>query len=359
MDTITHGLLGAAVAQLGLRQRIGRDATWVAAAAAVVPDLDVLVEPLLTLSGVEVSPVSHVLFHRSYSHSLLLAPPLALVIALLWWRSRRARSAASTAAPPSFVLLYGTVLLAVLSQPLLDLCTSYGTPLLLPLSDRRFALDAVAVVDIIYTPLLILTLAGCWLARRRQTEADAGRRSLVVAWVGLLIGGGYLAAGRLAHGTVIDRARAQLAGHELARVEAYPIVGTIFLWRVVAESQDRWIAMRVHLWADPKRPFKAEEVPKQRSPWIARARRLPEARTFDWFAMGMTRATTSRQQGQHLVEIHDMRYPRRIAGVRGEWALRVALDDRGRVTDLDWIRHHYSKGYWWLAKSIWHEIWNP
>jgi inner membrane protein len=356
MDTITQGLLGATIAQLGFRQRVGRDATWVAAAAAVVPDLDVLVEPLLTLLGVELSPVSHVLFHRSYSHSLLVAPMLALLIALLWWRLRRTR-----AGPVRFTLLYGTVLAAVISQPLLDMCTSYGTPVLLPLSDRRLALDAVAVVDIVYTPLLVVSLVGCWLVRRTRKEAASGRRSLVVAWVGFTLSTGYLAAGRLIHDSVVDRARAQLAGKkgELARVEAYPVIGSIVLWRVVAESRDSWIAMRAHQLADADQPFQAAEVSKQHSPWIERARRIPAARTFDWFTMGMTRATYSRRQGRHVVELHDLRYPRRIIGFQGEWGLRVVLDDEGRVVDLDWIRHHHEEGYWRLTQSVWHEIWNP
>jgi hypothetical protein len=128
---------------------------------------------------------------------------------------------------------------------------------------------------------------------------------------------------------------------------------------VVAESPDSWVAMRVHLLADPDQPFQAAEVPKQHSPWIARARRISAARTFDWFTMGMTRPTYSRQQGQHVVELHDLRYARRLTGAQGEWALRVVLDERGRVTDLDWVRHHNKEGYWRLAQGVWHEIWNP
>ena len=44
MDTITQGLLGAVTAQLGFRQRIGRETTWVAAAAGIMPDLDILID---------------------------------------------------------------------------------------------------------------------------------------------------------------------------------------------------------------------------------------------------------------------------------------------------------------------------
>ena len=64
MDTITQGLLGAVTAQLGFRQRIGRDATWVAAAAAVVPDLDIFIVPLMSMTGMEVDSLAQLRYHR-------------------------------------------------------------------------------------------------------------------------------------------------------------------------------------------------------------------------------------------------------------------------------------------------------
>lgn len=111
MDPITQGLLGAATAQLGFRQRIGRDATWVAAAAAIVPDLDVFVAPLLSLTGMEMDAMVQVRIHRGLSHSLLFAPILSLPIAALWWRLRRSvarRNAdgVERPPPPGFPLLF-------------------------------------------------------------------------------------------------------------------------------------------------------------------------------------------------------------------------------------------------------------
>ena len=132
MDTITQGLLGAATAQLGFRQRIGKDATWLAALAGIVPDLDIFVQPLMTLSGRETDDFTRTVIHRGISHSLVMVPVFSLLITLLWRRFRR-----SSKSPKPFALLYACVFVALLSHPLLDWTTSYGTQLLAPFTDRR------------------------------------------------------------------------------------------------------------------------------------------------------------------------------------------------------------------------------
>src|SRR5688572_6044675 len=83
MDTLTHGLLGIALAALPLPARLGsagakpvRASIVVSVLAAELPDLDYLLPAkdavLHTLSA-----------HRGYSHSLLAAPVVALCAALL------------------------------------------------------------------------------------------------------------------------------------------------------------------------------------------------------------------------------------------------------------------------------------
>ena len=84
MDSITQVLLGTVTAQLGFRQKIGKDASWVAAGTALVPDLDLLTGPILSLTGVEHTDSDILVMHRGLSHSLLLVPFLSLIIAALW-----------------------------------------------------------------------------------------------------------------------------------------------------------------------------------------------------------------------------------------------------------------------------------
>lgn len=117
MDSITQVLLGAVTAQLGFRQRIGKDASWVAAGSALLPDLDLLAGPILSLTGVEHTDSDMFMMHRGMSHSLLLVPFLGFVIAVMWWRfrqmynKRNEKSGKDNANP--FWLLYLCVLVAL------------------------------------------------------------------------------------------------------------------------------------------------------------------------------------------------------------------------------------------------------
>jgi inner membrane protein len=364
MDTLTHSLLGAVTCQLGFRQRIGRDATWVAAAAALTPDLDIFVTPLLTLTGTEVDGMSSLWVHRGLSHSLLLVPVLALPIAGIWWWARRSlrrresphvEHKTTARPPPSFALLYLCILTVILLHPLLDLFTSYGTQVFSPITHERFAIDAIPIIDIIYTPLLVLTLIACFTARK-VTGSPAPRATLLIGWTGFLLSVGYIGAGRAMHDLAVAKGEELAGGARIARADAYPTIGTIFLWRVVVETEDQWIVARV-------RPLggniRRQSAPKVDDAWVRRARELHEAKMFDWFAMGRVRATSVQRDGTHVVEFLDMRYGTRPDSIDSMWSLRVVFDEPGRLMKAERVAMHRHGN---LSKTIgdaWREIWEP
>ena len=410
MDPITQGLLGATTAQLGFRQRIGRDASWVAAAAGILPDLDVLVMPILSLSGAEVDGLTRLTIHRGLSHSLLMAPIFALPVAFIWWwlRNRRPKAgsltsrerkragdttntAANSPAPsrsrltesirspnspapsristssvessrltanasPSFWLLYGCVFVAVFTHPLLDWCTSYGTRLLSPLSAARYAIDAVPIVDIIYTPLLILTLLVCYVVRKFR-GGRAIRATLIVGWAGFLLSVGYIAAGRVMHNRAVEKACRLAGGAKIVRADAYPAIGTIFLWRTVVEAEDEWLVARVHHFSS--KPPLAKSAPKADSPWIRKAMELPEAETYRWFADGRLRPDYALENGHHVVKFHDMRYGWPIDSTESMWPMIVIFSSDGELLHIG--REHPVRrgGFRSVAARAWAEIWNP
>lgn len=380
MDSITQGLLGAVTAQLGFRQRIGRDATWMACGAAIVPDLDMFVAPFLSVTGGETDGMASVLIHRGLSHSLLMAPLLSLPIALLWWwfrtRNRRKLNNAADAIPtsdagslagnsqrggrpPPFTLLYFCVLVAVFTHSLLDWCTSYGTQLLSPLTNTRYAIHAVPIVDIAYTPLLILTLATCYIARK-IARGRAVRATLIIGWTGMLLSIGYLAAGRMLHNWAAAKAASINGDKKIVRSDAYPVLGSIFLWRTVVETEDEWIVMRAHFFnRRPPDTWPRRSVAKSDNTWVRKARDLPDYQTYNWFAGGRIRASYSPEGDHHVVRFHDMRYGWPLDNPESLWPLTVIYGPDGAMLHVSRARGPHMRDRRTFLSQAWADIWNP
>jgi inner membrane protein len=184
MDNLTHTLVGAALAETGLKRRSGL-ATATLMIAANLPDLDVLAIPL----------GENLTFRRGWTHGpvgLLLLPPL-LALALVGWdrwqRHRDTRPPARAPVRPVALLLLAW--LGALTHPFLDWLNSYGIRLLMPFSHTWYYGDALFIID----PWIWLALGGgIWLARRRgRGVGDPALPAQRPARVALLAVGAYVA----------------------------------------------------------------------------------------------------------------------------------------------------------------------
>jgi len=357
MDTFTHAVLGAVTSQLGFRQRIGREAAWVAAGIAIIPDLDMTVLSVKSFFGVPKMTFDMMVVHRGLSHSLLLLPLLAIPLALLW---RAVRRRFAKGAGPSFWLLYFCVLAALWSQPLLDIFTSYGTQIFLPFTDMRVAIDALPIVDIIYTPILLLTLLACLVVRLMKR-----RGATKVAWIGFLLSVVYIAAGFGIHEAVLRQAKIQIGdcGQDRAAVaefHAYPQIGTIFVWRVTRHCPRSWLAARVNvLFGIDFRNAAQNSAEVVENEWTRKARELPEIKTFYWFALGQVRAMYSEENGNHLVDFYDMRYGVRPESLDVMWFARAAFDRDGKPIGVESMRPYDRLRYRNSAEQLWRDITHP
>jgi inner membrane protein len=360
MDTITHGLLGAVVAQLGFRQRIGRDATWAAVVATVAPDLDIFITPLLTLTGAETNGFSSFANHRGITHSLLMVPLMSLILAGLWaWFRKKVYPETR---PVSFWLLGLCVLSAMLTHPLLDWCTSYGTQLFSPLTNHRYVVDAIPIVDIIYTPLLILTLLACFVVRK--IKKDSSRASLIIGWVGFGLSVGYIATGYGLGRLTLSEAKKTMARRFPCtgdcKYKAYPQLGTIWVWRVTRQCPEGWAAARVNLlMGSSDVPLRMNYEKNVDNEWVRRAREFPEIRLFDWFTMGQMRMQYRQGNHQQVVEFQDMRYGIRPESLESIWSVRATFDEIAGLWNLEHIQHHRRETLSQAAGQAWRDIWNP
>lgn len=225
MDTLTQIALGATIGQAVGARRLGRLAVAAGAVGGLIPDLDVLVVPLL-------GPLAEWQYHRGVTHSLFFGPILGTALGWASWRLARARRPASPASEDAALATWIWVwLLALLTHPLLDLFTIYGTQLLAPFANTRFAIPAVAIIDPAYTLILVLALVLGWRMRARSAMRAAG--------AALALSTLYLFFGWSQNDTAERLARAQLAGEghgAIAAVHAYPSIFQPFLRRVVVED---------------------------------------------------------------------------------------------------------------------------
>lgn len=157
MDSVTQAVLGAGIQGALLGRVQGRRALIYGAALATVPDLDVLMR--------YPDPVSLMTYHRGFSHSIFVLTGLAL---LLTWLIRRYWPQA----PYSGRRLFLTLWLVLVTHPLLDAFTVYGTQLFWPLASIPESWSAIFIIDPVYTvPLLLAAvyavIAGMTRGARR------------------------------------------------------------------------------------------------------------------------------------------------------------------------------------------------
>lgn len=164
MDSLTQIVLGAAVGEAVLGNKIGNKAMLLGALAGTIPDLDVLAKLIST------DPIFELKTHRAYSHSVfthvLLSFPLA------WLSVRWSKSDATK------THWYWFWFLGLFTHAMLDCCTTYGTRLFLPFSDYQVAFNNISVIDPIYTiPWLLLLIVALFFKRntaKRKRLTNAG-----------------------------------------------------------------------------------------------------------------------------------------------------------------------------------------
>ena len=126
MDSLSQIVLGGAVAALIAPAAHRRAALLAGAALGTLPDLDSL--PIALFSA---NPVTLMTVHRSFSHSLFVLP---LVGWLIWWLFKRFGNGRVAASPARW---FWAIQLALVTHPLLDAFTVYGTQLWWPLTPPR------------------------------------------------------------------------------------------------------------------------------------------------------------------------------------------------------------------------------
>jgi inner membrane protein len=214
---------------------------------------------------------------------------------------------------------------AIATHPLLDAFTSYGTQLLSPFSDRRFAWDGVAIVDPAYSLILAAGIAfGAW----RGFATAASRWAALLA---LALSTAYLGYGCLLNERLEARVRRDLAveGIEAAHadVRAFPTLLQLRYRRVVVRAASEVRVGFLHTGRAIDRE-RWERFTPPTDPRIDAARATREGRILEWFADGLVEGRVVDDGA--AVELDDLRYGFPGQRDRGFWGIRVPLDPSGR-----------------------------
>ncbi|MEN5016033.1 metal-dependent hydrolase [Erwinia sp. Eh17-17] len=219
MDSVSQLVLGASVAVAVMGRKVP---VWQAAAVGgicgTLPDLDVLID--------HGDAIRNMTLHRTESHALFW---LTLVSPLLAWLISRLYRP-----PQTFARWWMAVWLALITHPLLDLTTVYGTQLALPFTDRPFAIGSMFIIDPLYTLPLLVGLAG----------ALAWRQARGLRWnrVGLTLSCLYLVWSMAAQAWVTHQVKQQLVqqSDDVQQILVTPTAFNTLQWRVVAMTADSY-----------------------------------------------------------------------------------------------------------------------
>ena len=100
-----------------------------------------------------------------------------------------------------------------------------------------------------------------------------------------------------------------------------------WLRRVVAREGAGHAVGWVSTWRP--RPIEWYTLTSSSGPAVEAARRLPDVRLFEWFAMGQTRPLLQRGEGELAVEVEDLRYGFPNDPEHGLWGVRAVLEGEG------------------------------
>ncbi|MEE8307202.1 MAG: metal-dependent hydrolase [Gammaproteobacteria bacterium] len=321
MDPLSQAALGGAVGGLvaGRRLGVGRALAWGALAGAL-PDIDLL-------ANVADDSFFNLRHHRGLTHALWFGPVVGPPLGWLLWQCYR-----RTRPDPGWQPWVGLMVVALLSHPLLDLFTHYGTQLLTPFSDQRFALPAIPAVDPLYTLILLLGLGSALL--RPRSLKSALRACLVLST-------SYLALGLLCNARVETHLRAQLAEQGLAveRLGVFPTFLQLPLRRVVVISQGEVRVSFASAWrACPIEWGPVGHAPS--APQLASLLQSHQGRTFAWFTNHWLSVTPTDSGGHRY---NDLRFGFSRDPGQGLWSVTVGASDgqavpvyRNHRPSLDW-----------------------
>ncbi|MEO0559149.1 MAG: metal-dependent hydrolase [Bacteroidota bacterium] len=306
---MTQAAFGAAVGQAVAGPRVGRRAVFWGALAGTLPDLDVVTYPFLDLAG-------QLYIHRGVTHGLAFGLVMGPLLGWIVWRIERWRGRTDPERDAGTWRLWAWAMaLGLVTHPLLDVFTIYGTQLLAPFSNHPFAVGSLFILDPLVTVPLVVTLIVALRARPERRRAWVG--------AGLAIAVGYIgfgvAAQTHARATVEAAYAERGVDPERVLVAAGPL--SSFHWRGLADLGETLEPFHLHLTDAPADVTIEPALTPAR--WPDAVRNGRDGTALRWFSRGWLAEISS---GDDLA-VADVRFGRAGLDATDPFVFAWAFDD--------------------------------
>lgn len=220
MDSLTQIVLGAAVGEAVLGKKVGNKAILYGAIAGTIPDLDVFASHFTdTVSALEI--------HRGFTHSIIFSVLFAPLFGWLVSRYEKYKDFKGW----SWLFFW-----ALITHPILDAHTTWGTQLFWPL-DLRLAFKTIFVIDPLYTlPFLVFLILTMF--QKRNSE----KRRLYNG-IGLTISTAYLALTFILKDKALNQFEDQLLTEDInyLQLDIRPSPLNTILWNANVDTKDNYL----------------------------------------------------------------------------------------------------------------------
>lgn len=356
MDSLTQIVLGAAVGEAVLGKKIGNRAMLWGAIGGTIPDLDII-------ANFFVDDLQALIIHRGFSHSLLFGVLMPLLLAWLvkrlydsqWYKAQWYKYFVGFASLMTlsvfafginfiatqinqgqqsisglvisimlFLLLafmlykryiskeqhiedvsynewYLLFFGAIITHPLLDCFTSYGTLLFYPFSNYRVAFSSISVADpVFYT----IPFALCLFLASRVHRTKKLRRTF--NYTGIIISSAYLlfTVFNKMHVNKVFESSLTEEGYNYTRYTSSPTILNNFLWHCIAQDGNTYYQGRYSIFDKEKKIVHWNKI-EQGKEYVDRMRGSFELETLSWFSDGYFNIIENKH-GQ--LQYNDLRY---------------------------------------------------
>ena len=348
MDSLTQLTLGAAVGEAVLGKKVGNRAMVWGAFGGLLPDFDVFARFFT-------DEITALAFHRGAMHSILFSIIAALMLAWMveWlYRSNMYRRKRYKGLVTFFIFSIYTLLilgmnmifnspnvltggvvggaaigwflwtsylkkdleevsasktgwfwlffLSIVTHPILDCFTTYGTQILWPFSDARVSWDNISVADPLYTiPLFLGVLIASFISRHNNKRQ-------IMNWTGIIISSLYMAFTfyhKIEFNKLFEKSMAE-QGIEFNRYMSGPTILQNFLWLGVAEDDNYYYHGYYSFFNKEPKIQKFSKLAKNHE-WIDHWEDERAIKILKWFSKGYWNVI-KRNDGR--LQMNDLRY---------------------------------------------------